>query len=109
MRRRMSDELNVIEAIEKIKVLRSAAMYYYDVRSKITYVNILASGAILLFFSQHLLDVNGGLSPIIHPVGSRARSSFEPVRLGDATGRGAEPRDSSSAPSRCIAGALSMA
>ena len=49
------------------------------------------------------------LSPIFHPVGSRARPSFEPCRLGDATGWGAEPHGSSSDPSRCITGSLSLA
>jgi hypothetical protein len=31
------------------------------------------------------------LSPIFHPAIGRALGSFEPVWLGDATGRGAEP------------------
>ena len=48
------------------------------------------------------------LSPFIHPVGSRARTSFEPWWLGDATGRGAEPHKRSD-PSRCFAGSLSLA
>jgi len=49
------------------------------------------------------------LSPEAHPNGWRVRSSFEPNWLGGATGRGAEPQDSSSVPSRCIPGALSFA
>jgi hypothetical protein len=49
------------------------------------------------------------LSPFFHPAMSRALVSFEPVWLGDATGRGAEPPGSSSAPARCIREALSWA
>jgi len=49
------------------------------------------------------------LSPFFHPAMSRVPASFEPVWLGDATGRGAEPPGSSSAPARCIRGALSLA
>src|SRR6266498_3523877 len=49
------------------------------------------------------------LSPFFHPTMSRALVSFEPVWLGDATGRGAEPPGSSSAPARCVRGALSLA
>jgi hypothetical protein len=49
------------------------------------------------------------LSPFFHPAMSRALVSFEPVWLGDATGRGAEPPGSSSAPARCVRGALSLA
>lgn len=49
------------------------------------------------------------LTPFFHPIGIRARPSFEPCWLGDATGRGAEPRSSSSDPPRCIAGSLSLA
>src|SRR6266571_1406899 len=67
----------------------------------------------------HLLSNNPGvrflscepfdLSPFFHPAMSRVPASFEPVWLGDATGRGAEPPGSSSAPARCIRGALSLA
>jgi len=42
------------------------------------------------------------LSPFVHPAMSRALASFEPVWLDDATGRGAEPPGSSSAPARCM-------
>jgi hypothetical protein len=49
------------------------------------------------------------LSPNVHPAMGRILFSFEPVWLGEATGRGAEPQDSSSAPSRCISEALSFA
>jgi hypothetical protein len=33
----------------------------------------------------------GDLSPSAHPAMGRVLTSFEPVRLGDATGWGAEP------------------
>ena len=49
------------------------------------------------------------LSPFFHPVGSRVRWSFEPIRLGGATGRAAEPHGRPSDPSRCFAGSLSLA
>jgi hypothetical protein len=49
------------------------------------------------------------LSPFFHPAESRVLASFEPCRLGGATGRGAEPHGSSSAPARCIAEALNFA
>ena len=51
----------------------------------------------------------GDLSPNFHPGISRVRSSFEPVWLGGATGRGAEPHSERSAPSRCTSEALSLA
>jgi hypothetical protein len=38
------------------------------------------------------LDVmHSDLSPFFHPVGSRVRWSFEPIRLGGATGWAVEP------------------
>src|ERR1700722_5196632 len=49
------------------------------------------------------------LSPVSHPVMSRVRSSFEPVWLGGATGRGAKPPIERSVPSRCFSGSLSLA
>ncbi len=49
------------------------------------------------------------LSPFFHPAISRVCSLFEPIRLGGATGRGAEPASGRSVPSRCIAGTLSLA
>ena len=49
------------------------------------------------------------LSPKPHPLMSRVRSSFEPVWLGGATGRGAKPGSERSVPSRCMAEALSLA
>lgn len=62
-----------------------------------------------LFDSGENAAVACDLSPEAHPIGWRVRSSFEPNWLGGATGRGAEPRDSSSDPSRCMPGALSFA
>ena len=59
-----------------------------------------------VIFSNQVVD---DLSPFIHPVGCRARTSIEPCWLGDATGRGAEPQVSSSDPSRCFAGSLRLA
>jgi hypothetical protein len=50
-----------------------------------------------------------GLRPVCHPVKSRVGWSFEPVRLGVATGRGEWPPIARSDPSRCDAGALSLA
>ena len=35
--------------------------------------------------------IKNDLSPVAHPAMGRVLASFEPVRLGDATGRGAEP------------------
>src|ERR1700709_2812264 len=49
------------------------------------------------------------LSPKVHPAMSGILFSFEPVRLGDATGRGAEPSTQRSVPSCCIADAVSLA
>jgi len=46
------------------------------------------------------------LSPNLHPDPGRIRSAFEPVGLGGATGRGAQPPNERSAPSRCMPGAL---
>lgn len=57
----------------------------------------------------HLEVVADDLSPMSHPPMSRIRSSFEPVWLGSATGRGAEPPSERSVPSRCIAGTLNLA
>jgi len=59
--------------------------------------------------SVTLTFIMSDLSPFFHPIGIRARPSFEPHWLGGATGRGAEPRSSSSDPPRCIAGSLSLA
>ena len=55
------------------------------------------------------MDPVPDLSPKFHPEMKRVRSSFEAVWLGGAAGRGAEPRASSSAPSRCVTGAASLA
>jgi hypothetical protein len=52
---------------------------------------------------------DGGLRPVCHPGVSRVGWSFERVRLGVATGRGASPPIARSEPSRCGAGALSLA
>jgi len=49
------------------------------------------------------------LSPNFHPVGSRVRSSFGPVRPGVATGRGAKPSGKRSAPACCGTEALRAA
>jgi hypothetical protein len=49
------------------------------------------------------------LSPEVHPAMGGILFSFEPVRLGDATGRGAEPSTQRSVPSCCIADAVSLA
>ena len=45
-------------------------------------------------------------SPKLSQAELESRSSFEPVRLGGATGRGAKPLVERSAPSRCVARAL---
>ena len=61
-------------------------------------------------YSNFRILVNGyELSPLCHPAMGRVPASFEPCWLGDATGRGAEPSMWRSVPSRCIAGALSLA
>jgi DNA methylase len=49
------------------------------------------------------------LSPVSHPPMSRVGWPFEPFRLDAATGRGAKPAIERSVPSRCDAGALSLA
>ena len=49
------------------------------------------------------------LSPKVHPAMGGIPFSFEPVRLGDATGRVAEPSTQRSVPSCCIADAVSLA
>lgn len=49
------------------------------------------------------------LSPKGHPAMGRILWSFEPVWLGDATGRGAEPSTQRSVPSRCMSDAVSLA
>ena len=49
------------------------------------------------------------LSPKDHPAMGRILWSFEPVWLGDATGRGAEPSTQRSVPSRCMSDAVSLA
>jgi predicted ATPase len=49
------------------------------------------------------------LSPNFHPVGSRIRSLFGPVRSGVATGRGAKPSGKRSAPACCGTEALRAA
>ena len=51
----------------------------------------------------------GDLSPKDHPAMGRILWSFEPVWLGDATGRGAEPSTQRSVPSRCMSDAVSLA
>ena len=56
-----------------------------------------------------LLQQDRDLSPFSHPEMRRVCSSFEPMRLGGATGWGAEPASERSVPSRCIAGSLSLA
>jgi hypothetical protein len=53
--------------------------------------------------------LRGDLSPEVHPAMGGILCSFEPVRLGDATGRGAEPSTQRSVPSCCIADAVSLA
>lgn len=58
--------------------------------------------------SRHMV-IRVDLSPKFHPAISRARSTFEPSWLGDATGWGAKPPVERSAPSRCISGSLSLA
>jgi hypothetical protein len=37
------------------------------------------------------LVIVGGLSPAVHPAMNRVPVAFEPIGLGGATGRGAEP------------------
>jgi Lipocalin-like domain len=49
------------------------------------------------------------LSPKVHPAMGGILFSFEPVWLGDATGRGAEPSTQRSVSSCCIADAVSLA
>jgi len=49
------------------------------------------------------------LSPKVHPARGGILFSFEPVWLGDATGRDAEPSTQRSVPSCCIADAVSLA
>src|SRR5262245_54489587 len=64
-----------------------------------------------VYFLVHS-DIDPGhhdLGPLFHPGMGRVLVSFEPVWLGDATGRGAERPCSSSAPARCIRMALSLA
>ena len=56
---------------------------------------------------RFLIDTD--LSPKVHPAIGGILFSFEPVRLGDATGRGAEPSTQRSVPSCCIADAVSLA
>jgi len=56
-----------------------------------------------------LQSLDHDLSPEVHPAMGGILFSFEPVRLGDATGRGAEPSTQRSVPSCCIADAVSLA
>jgi hypothetical protein len=58
---------------------------------------------VLLSFAQF------DLSPFSHPAPRRVRSSFEPFRLGGATGWGAKPPSARSDPPRCITGSPSLA
>ncbi len=55
------------------------------------------------------LSFGHDLSPNFHPVGSRIRSLFGPVRSGVATGRGAKPSGKRSAPACCGTEALRAA
>jgi len=55
------------------------------------------------------LTDDGDLSPKVHPARGGILFSFEPVWLGDATGRDAEPSTQRSVPSCCIADAVSLA
>jgi hypothetical protein len=59
------------------------------------------------------LDLNScgriDLSPFFHPPMSRVPVAFEPMGLGGATGRGAEPYTKRSGPPRCVPGALRSA
>jgi hypothetical protein len=47
--------------------------------------------SLLLTSPQPMFIAWGDLSPEVHPAMGGILFSFEPVRLGDATGRGAEP------------------
>jgi hypothetical protein len=55
------------------------------------------------------LAISADLSPKVHPAMGGILFSFEPVRLGDATGRGAEPSTQRSVSSCCVADAVSLA
>ena len=54
-------------------------------------------------------NIAGDLSPFSYPPMSRVDWPFEPAWLGAATGRGAKPPIARGVPSRCDAGALSLA
>jgi aspartate/methionine/tyrosine aminotransferase len=70
---------------------------------------VTSSGMNGIILALQAILTPGDLSPVSHPGISRVCSAFEPVWLGGATGWGAEPPNSSSVPSRCISGALSLA
>ena len=59
--------------------------------------------------APHYSSIGRDLSPKVHPAMGGILFSFEPVRLGDATGRGAEPSTQRSVPSCCITDAVSLA
>jgi hypothetical protein len=59
------------------------------------------------FYENQL--ASNDLSSKVHPATGRILWSFEPVWLGDATGRGAEPSTQRSVPSRCMSDAVSLA
>lgn len=46
----------VAVSLEKIKIFREFARYYYSVRNSITYVNIIAAGAFTYFFVKPFID-----------------------------------------------------
>ena len=47
-------------ATESIKIYRDFAKYYFSMRSNLTYVNLLGSGATLVLFARTLLDGANG-------------------------------------------------
>ncbi len=55
------------------------------------------------------ISINADLSPNFHPVESRIRSSFGPIRSGVATAWGAKPLVERSAPGCCDTEALRAA
>ncbi len=42
--------------LEQLKIYRDWARYYFDVRSRLTYINILGCGSVTVFFAQKLID-----------------------------------------------------
>ena len=83
----------------------ASALYQYTNFSGLVLFVVGCGAVIIGYLASICLD----LSPEVHPAMGRILWSFEPVWLGDATGRGAEPSTQRSVPSRCIADAVSLA